>query len=313
MNLRDLGEGALIRKIRQRFGNGEAPAGNGPIGIGDDAAVFDLPVGHSAVFCSDLVAENTHFIRNLHPPDSVGYKSVAANASDVGAMGGIPMHFLISLAAPGDLDVSWFEGFLDGIERACHDFNVSLLGGDSSSAELIFVDVSMIGRVPSGQAVRRSGAKAGDGIYVTGTLGSSALGLDLLKAGRTNEPAVQRHLYPEIRYRIGAAVRDRAHAMIDISDGLSTDLTHILEESKASARIYRNRLPAAPGAEDHHVLHGGEEYELLIIASDLPESIDGISLTRIGEIIDSAIENQAFLLDGASESVLHPRGWQHFA
>jgi thiamine-monophosphate kinase len=308
VNLRDLGEGALIRKIRQRFEGAEVP-----VGIGDDAAVFDLPAGHSAVFCSDLVAENTHFIRNLHPPDSVGYKSVAANVSDVGAMGGIPMHFLISLAAPGDLDVSWFEGFLDGIERACHDFNVSLLGGDSSSSELIFVDVSMIGRVPSGQAVRRSGAKAGDGIYVTGTLGSSALGLDLLKAGRNTEPTVQRHLYPEPRHRIGAAVRERAHAMIDISDGLSTDLTHILEESKTSARIYRDRLPAAPGAGDHHVLHGGEEYELLIIASDLPKSIDGISLTRIGEIIDSAIENQAFLIDGASESVLVPRGWQHFA
>ena len=101
--------------------------------------------------------------------------------------------------------------------------------------------------------------------------------------------------------------------MIDISDGLSTDLSHILEESKASARIYRNRLPAAPGAEDHHVLHGGEEYELLIIASDVPESIDGIPLTRIGEIIDSAIENQAFLIDGSRESVLVPRGWQHFS
>ena len=104
MNLRDLGEGALIRKIRQRFASVEASAGIGPIGIGDDAAILDLPTGHSAVFCSDLVVENTHFIRNLHPPDSVGYKSVAANVSDVGAMGGIPMHFLISLAAPGELD-----------------------------------------------------------------------------------------------------------------------------------------------------------------------------------------------------------------
>ena len=146
MNLREIGEGALIRKIREKFDSKEGVT----VGIGDDAAVFDLPSGYSAVFCSDLVAENTHFIRNLHPPDSIGYKAVAVNVSDVGAMGGMPMHFLISFAAPGDLDVTWVDAFLDGVERACTDFGVSLLGGDSSSSDRIFVDVSMIGRVRTG-------------------------------------------------------------------------------------------------------------------------------------------------------------------
>ena len=113
------------------------------------------------VFCSDLVAEDTHFIRDLHPPDSVGYKAVAVNVSDVGAMGGVPMHFVISLAAPGDLDLEWVDGFYNGVARACRDFDVSLVGGDSSSAKSIFVDVAMIGRVKTGCAVRRSGAKAG--------------------------------------------------------------------------------------------------------------------------------------------------------
>ena len=325
MNLRDIGEGALIRTIRERFSLSPLPpeegrtlaasrvrAGEVHVGIGDDAAVFDLPPGYSAVFCSDLLAENTHFIRNLHPPDSVGYKSIAANVSDVGAMGGIPMHFLISLAAPGDLDFSWIEGFLDGVGRACRDFEVSLLGGDSSSSDRIFADVSIIGRVRSGQSVRRSGAKPGDAIYVTGTLGSSALGLERLKAGKVDDPAIRRHLYPEPRHRPGLAVADRAHAMIDISDGLSTDLTHIVEESRVSARIYKDRLPAAPGVEERHVLHGGEEYELIIIATDLPPTVEGIPVTRVGEIIDSGLENQVFLIDGAQESVLHPKGWQHF-
>ena len=272
MKLEDLGEGGLIRKIRERF---QAAV---PVPIGDDAAVFDVPPGHSLVFCSDLLAETTHFIRHLHPPDSIGYKSVAANVSDVGAMGGTPHHFLISLAAPGDLDVA-----------------------------------SMIGTVPSGKAIRRSGAKQGDSIYVTGQLGGSALGLECLKSGDLKNPAVRRHLYPQPRHRVGAALRGRVHAMIDISDGLSTDLTHIVKESKVSARIYKDRLPSWPGASPDDVLHGGEEYELIAVSSqDLPAVVTNVDLTQIGEIIDSGFENQVFLIDGNQESVLKPRGWQHF-
>jgi thiamine-monophosphate kinase len=308
VNLREIGEGALIRKIREKFQDQQGVT----IGIGDDAAVFDFPSGYSAVFCSDLVAENAHFIRNLHPPDSIGYKAVAVNVSDVGAMGGVPMHFLISVGLPGDLDFSWVEGFLDGVERACSDFGVSLVGGDSSSSDRIFVDVSMIGRVPTGRAVLRSGARTGDNIYVTGALGGSMLGLELLKAGQAGESAVTRHLYPQPRHRVGAAVLDGAHAMIDVSDGLSTDLSHIIQESRVSARIYKDRIPVAAGAEDAHALHGGEEYELIIVAPELPAEIEGIPVVRIGEIIDSSLDHQLFLIDGVRESVLAPRGWQHF-
>lgn len=307
MNLRDLGEGALIRKIRERFQS------KVEVGIGDDAAVFEMPAGFSAVFCSDLLAENTHFIRDLHPPGSIGHKAVASNVSDIAAMGGTAMYFLMSLAAPGDLDWNWFEGFLRGVESACRQFEISLIGGDCSSSDRIFVDVSMIGAVPKGGVIRRSGAKPGDGVYVTGMLGSSMLGLEQLKAGNTNSAAVKRHLYPEARHLVGRAAADHAHAMIDISDGLSTDLTHILEESKVSARVYKDRLPAAPGAQDHHVLHGGEEYELIIIAEELPSMIEGVPVARIGEIIQSGLEHQVFLIDGTRESVLHPRGWQHFS
>ena len=306
MKLRDLGESGLIRKIRERFKAAVV------VPIGDDAAVFDIPPGESLVFCSDLLAENRHFIRNLHPPDAVGYKSVTANVSDVSAMGGTPLHFLISLAAPDDLDVSWIDGFLDGVSRACADFNISLLGGDSSSSDSIYVDVSMVGSVPSGKAVRRSGARTGDFIYVSGEIGGSMLGLERLKSGSRNDPAVTRHLYPTPRPKLGAAIRDRVHAMIDISDGLSTDLAHILEESKVSARIYKDRLPSWPGAEDYHVLHGGEEYELIAVGRDFPKMIGDVPLTRIGEIIDSGLEHQILLSDRGRESVLRPQGWQHF-
>jgi thiamine-monophosphate kinase len=309
VKLRDLGEGELIRKIRERFGSATAGL---PVGIGDDAAVIDLPTRHSLVFCADLIAENTHFIRDLHPPDAIAYKAIASNVSDVAAMGGIATHFLISLAVPGDLDWSWCEAFFNGVEAACRTFEVALAGGDSASSESIFVDVSMIGHVPSGRAVRRAGAKVGDTIYVTGTLGSSALGLELLKAGKTNDASIKRHLYPDARYKVGASVADKAHAMIDVSDGLSTDLTHILEESKASARIYKDRLPVWPGARTNDALHGGEEYELIIVGNDLPQAIEGVPITAIGEIIESRTKHRALLIDAGNESPLTPRGWQHF-
>ena len=305
MKLQDLGEGGLIRRIRERFRTAVA------IPIGDDAAVFDIPPRNSVVFCSDLVAENHHFIRNSHPPDSVAYKAIAANVSDVGAMGGTPLHFLISLAVPGELDVSWIDSFLDGVAQACKDFEISLLGGDSSSSDSIFVDVSMIGTVPPGKAIGRFGAKQGDFIYVTGQLGGAALGLEHLKSGSEGD-ALERHLYPKPRHKIGAAVRDKVHAMIDISDGLSTDLNHILEESKVSARIYRDRIPAWPRAEDRHVLHGGEEYELILVGPQLPQSVSGIPLTCIGEIVEPGLTNQILLIDGTRESVLQPQGWQHW-
>ena len=307
MRLRDLGEGALIERIREQFQSSAIT-----VGIGDDAAILEVPVGHSLVYCSDLVAEDTHFIRGLHPPDSVGYKAVAVNVSDVGAMGGIPMYFVISLAAPGDLELTWVDEFYRGVQRACNDFSVSLAGGDTSSSKAIFVDVAMIGRVPTGAAVRRSGAKPGDGIYITGSLGASSLGLELLRAGKPDAPAVKRHLYPEPRHRVGASIVGLAHAMIDVSDGLSSDLAHIVKESGVSARIYKERLPAAEGASEAQVLHGGEDYELLITAAELPARIEDVELTRIGEIVTSAKQHEVLLVEGSTESVLRPRGWDHY-
>jgi len=307
MRLRDLGENGLNERIRRRFRTTSIP-----VGIGDDAAIVDLPPGHSLVYCSDLVVENTHFSRDMHPAESVGYKAVAVNVSDVGAMGGAPMFFTVSLAAPGELELTWIDAFYSGIERACRDFDVVLAGGDTSSAAFIFVDVSMVGRVQTGSAVLRSRARPGDRIYVTGTLGASALGLELLRSGQKENGAIRRHLYPEPRHRVGHAIAGLAHAMIDVSDGLSSDLTHILRESSASARIYKDRLPAAEGASELQVLHGGEEYELLVAAPELPVEIEGVPLRCIGEIIQSTAEHRILLVDGASETVLTARGWDHY-
>jgi thiamine-monophosphate kinase len=308
MRLSSLGENALIERIRKRF-----PVGAGVLGIGDDAAVFELPPGHSAVFCCDLLVENTHFIRNLSPPESIGYKSVAVNVSDVGAMGGTPMHFVTSLAAPGDLDIAWIDGFYSGVERACRDFGVTLVGGDTSSASMLFIDVAIVGRVPTGKAVLRSGARPGDKIYVTGELGGSSRGLALLKSGSSDASALQRHLYPQPRHRVGAAVAGIAHAMIDVSDGLSTDLGHIVTESGVSARIYEDRLPIAEGANPAQALHGGEEYELIIVAPELATTIEAVPLTPIGEILPTEAQTpQVYLVSRGKVSPLQPQGWDHY-
>lgn len=299
-------EATLIRKIRERFGNAAAE-----VAVGDDAAVVPLAHGFSAVLCSDLLAENTHFRRESHPPESIGHKAIAVNVSDIGAMGAIPGHCLVSLAVPADIEDEWIDGFLDGVAQACRRFEVELVGGDSSTAERIVVDVAMMGRVETGRSVLRCGARVDDGIYVTGCLGGSALGLEVLGTDRPAYDAVRRHLYPEPRHGIGRQVAASATAMIDTSDGLSVDLAHILTESGVSARIDRKAIPCFPGARFELALHGGEDYELIVTARDLPSEIDGVPITRIGNIVDGQ-SGRIVLVAGSSESVLEPAGWQHF-
>jgi thiamine-monophosphate kinase len=300
-------EASLIEKIRQRF-----PPIAAKIGIGDDAAEVGLPEGFSALLCSDLLAENSHFQRETYPPDSIGYKAIAVNVSDIGAMGGVPTQCLLSLALPADIEEGWVDEFLDGISAACRRFDVELVGGDSSSAESIFVDVSMMGRVETGKAVRRNGAREGDLVYVTGNLGGSSLGLSLIDSRDARDPAVNRHLYPEPRHRVGRQIAPKASAMIDLSDGLSVDLGHILTDSCVSARIERDRIPCYPGSDLEMALHGGEDYELIITGTDLPDEVDGVGLTRIGEIVPDP-SGRIILVTDTAEEVIAPGGWQHFS
>ncbi len=299
-------ESEIIEKIRKRFGDSSAV-----IGVGDDAAVLDLPDGFSTVVCSDLLAENTHFRRSTHPPDSIGFKAIAVNVSDIGAMGGTPSHCLISLALPEDLEAAWFDEFANGVGAACRKFEISLVGGDTSEAECIFVDVCVVGRIRRDGSVRRSGAQPGDGVYVTGTIGGSGLGLRLLEAGRSDDPAIRRHLYPEPRHRIGHEIAERATAMTDISDGFSTDLGHIVNESAVSARIEGNRIPLHPGEDLDLALDSGEEYELIVTARELPPEINGVPITRVGEIVESGEAHQILLDQNSLKRILEPGGWKH--
>ena len=275
-------EEQLIRMIKEKFSQSSAR-----VGIGDDAALIELPSEFSTLTCSDLLVENVHFLRDIHPPHSLGFKAIAVNVSDIAAMGGKSNYCQLSLAVPRDLQTAWIDAFLDGMVIACREFDICLVGGDSSDARQIFINVSIIGHVQKGKELLRSGAQSGNKIYVTGSLGGSSLGYEFLEKGEKNHPAVHRHLYPEPRHRIGPKVVNAATAMIDISDGFSTDLGHILEASGFSAEIVGKAIPLFKGVDISRALDSGEEYELIITAESLPREISGVPITCVGTVVPS--------------------------
>ena len=214
------------------------------LGIGDDAAVI-RPMGQADwVWTCDAFLENVHFLAHAHPPQAVGFKALARATSDLAAMGARPRFFLLSLALPPSRTGGWLKGFLAGMARAARQLGLVLAGGDTSQHATVAISVSVLGEIAPGCAVTRSGARPGDRLYVTGRLGAAQLGLELILRGLYRRagfrPLLRRHLYPELRLAFGQwlARRRLASAMIDTSDGLSTDLGHICEASGAGARVW---------------------------------------------------------------------------
>lgn len=309
-----LPERKLIDRIRAHAG---APHRALTRGIGDDCAILRPPPGHELLITTDFSLEDTHFRRAWHPPDSVGHRCLARGLSDIAAMGGEPLAAFLSLALPSDLPQRWADRFLDGLLALARRFKLSLAGGDiAQSPAGVLADIMVAGSVPRGRALLRSGARIGDAIYVTGALGASSAAVQAMLAGRKLRPAQHRaHFFPEPRLPIGRVLCSRklATACIDLSDGLSTDLSHIGEESGVGAVIYAESIPIAKSATLELALHGGEDYELLFTASPrtrVPGEIAGIAVTRIGEIIRGA---RVFLADRyGRRRPLPPRGWEHF-
>jgi thiamine-monophosphate kinase len=306
----------LIQRIRRVASRGHRKPGHG---IGDDCAILDIPRGHELLITTDFSLEDVHFRRDWHPADSIGHRCLARGLSDIAAMGGTPHSAFLSLALPPDLPQKWVDDFLRGFLKLAKRYSVPLAGGDTAqSPNGVLADIIVIGTIPTGRAVLRSGARAGDIIYVSGTLGSSVATLQKLRSGKKLWTAQHtRHFYPDPRIALGRYLREKklASAMIDTSDGLSTDLRHICDESHVGAVIDQAALPALPGDEGlQHALHGGEDYELLFTASPnrrIPRTIAGVPITRIGKITAGrAIKLQT--PDGKSQP-LQPGGWQHFA
>lgn len=319
---------ATIRRLAQTSRNRSVLRG-----VGDDCALLSPQPGFELLVTTDLSIEDVHFRRAWHPARSVGHRCLARGLSDIAAMGGEPLACFLSLGLPPKLPEKWLDEFLSGLMALARRWKVELAGGDVSSAAQIFADIIVVGQVPAGQAILRSGAKPGDRIFLTGQLGGSTAILRRLFAGKHVRPSTpSRHFFPEPRLEIARVLRKRrlATSMIDLSDGLSIDLAHLCEESRVTAQISAAKIPIAPGANLELGLHGGEDYELLFTArssTKVPKQIAGISITQIGSMhgatagpasrknsrktkdYSSAIE---ILDENGRLSPLAQLGWQHF-
>ena|SRR5271165_1941723 len=306
----------LIRRIRRSAKQrGDRPGR----GIGDDCAILPIPRGHEMLVTTDFSLEGIHFRREWHPADSIGHRCLARGLSDIAAMGGTPRAAFLSLAMPADLPQKWVDEFLGGLLKLAKRYDVQLAGGDTAqSPDGVLADIIVVGSVPSGKALLRSGARAGDILYVTGTLGESVATLQELRRGKKFWPITQpRHFYPDPRLAVGRYLREKklATAMIDTSDGLSTDLRHLCDESGVGAKVEAASLPAVPGDNAlQYALHGGEDYELLFTAPPsrrVPKQIAGVPVSPIGSITRGR-KITLRTLSGRSQPLL-PGGWQHFA
>ena len=315
-----LSERRLIARIRA-----QARRGRGVIeGIGDDCSVLRIPPGHETLVTTDFSLEGVHFRRDWHSPQVVGHRCLTRGLSDIAAMGGEPVAAFLSLALPARLPQRWVDGFLRGFLKLAREFGVPLAGGDTAQSPAgVLADIVVVGSIPRGQSILRSGARGGDGIYVTGELGAGAAALDrMLRSGRrVREADYLRHFRPIPRLAVGRVLREKrlASSMIDLSDGLSTDLSHICDESGVGAEIFADAIPRAHFGKRGELvdasfaLHGGDDYELLFTAparKRMPQKIAGVAVTRIGEMKRGS-KMQLVAADGRV-SLLRPQGWEHF-
>lgn len=314
-----LPEKSLIARIRRRLG---PPTRHIIRGLGDDCAILRLPPAHDALITTDFTLENVHFRRNWHRPEIIGRRCLTRGLSDIAAMGGEPIAAFLSLALPRSLPQRWVDQFMKGFLKLATEAGISLAGGDTAhSPTAILADIVILGSVPKGRAILRSSAKPGDRIYVTGSLGGSAAAIAALRRTRKILPRdYPQHFHPTPRIALGRFLNRRrlASAMIDLSDGLSTDLAHICEESRVGAEVSVEAIPRAQvgspkrPADLSLALHGGEDYELLFTAPpsrSIPRSILGVPVTPIGVITRG---RKIVQVRRGVFSPLVARGWEHF-
>ncbi len=326
----------MIERIRRGARVGAERGGELQLGIGDDGAILRPRTGEDIVVTTDFSLEGRHFRRDWHSPQSVGHRTLARGLSDLAAMGARPVAAFLSLALPRSAvrDRAWLDGFLSGLLTLADRVRVPLAGGDTSESpsEQVLADIVLLGAVPRGRALRRDSARAGDGLFVTGSLGGAAAELEgLAKSKRRRQPASaplagsHPHLFPEPRLRAGRMLLQRslATAAMDLSDGLSSDVRRLCESSGVAAEIDAARLPLHASLRDRDegralasALHGGEDYELLFTAPTdrrMPRSLAGVPVTEIGRIIARGRGRPLVTLvdAGGRRSALNPQGWEH--
>jgi thiamine-monophosphate kinase len=286
-------------------------------GIGDDCAILRPKAGQELLVTTDYSLEGTHFRREWHPAKSVGHRCLCRGLSDIAAMGGEPVAAFLSLGLPKRLPQNWVDEFMRGFLRLAARYKVQLAGGDTAESRGgVQADVVVVGSVPTGRSVLRSGARVGDVVYVTGSLGGASATLKRLYSGSRVKPrSAPEHFFPEPRLAVAKFIREKklATSMIDVSDGLSTDLAHICEASGVGAVVNQLLLPLGRAATIKDALHGGEDYELLFTArksTKVPVEIAGISVTEIGWITK---EKRLRITDCTKPARrLEVKGWEHF-
>jgi len=274
------------------------------VGIGDDAALWRPRAGQETILSCDWFLEGTHFLANRHPPEVIGYKCLARAVSDVAAMGGEPRCYLLSLALPDKQTGEWLRKFLTGLRRASLMVDCPIAGGDTTRRQEILINITVIGEARRGRAILRSGAHPGDAIFVTGRLGEAHYGLRLLlessKRFWSGDKRLRKHFYPKPRIAVGLwlATHGLATAMMDLSDGLSSDLPKLCGAGGVGARISEHALPRVKIEKNDAkkfdatelALHGGDDYELLFTVARknvarIPHKIARVPVTRIGKIV----------------------------
>jgi thiamine-monophosphate kinase len=329
----------FINSLRQRVGSSTQSL---VAGIGDDAAVFHSTAGTETVVTVDLLVEDVDFRRTTTPPYLLGHKSLAVSLSDIAAMGARPLWSLVSIGVPDDVwETDFVERLYDGVLDLARRYGVQLIGGDTSrTTDKIVIDSIVTGECAAGASVMRSGASPGDEIFVTGSLGAAAAGLRLIERGahlaeqklgdddsQKLDHILLRQLRPEPRVGWGMVLGEErlATSMIDLSDGLSSDLNHLCEASRVGARIDSSLLPVDDRVTElcgrraldplQLALHGGEDFELLFTikpgdVARLPRRVDGVEVKRIGTIQNAS--EGVKISEGARTWELKPGGWMHF-
>jgi thiamine-monophosphate kinase len=336
-----MNEFAFIQRIRERVAQSHVQSAELKLGISDDTAIFQPRAGRELLITTDLLVEDVDFKLAYTVPRWLGHKALTVSLSDIAAMGGAPRYAMLTLAIPPPLRTeSFWEEFFDGYFAVAESCGVLLIGGDlSSTPHGLSIDSLVVGDCLAGRAVRRSGARVGDGVYVTGCVGAAAAGLQLLLRGARavedeqtlEQRALRAHLRPIARVEFGQQLGESglANALIDVSDGLAQDLAHICEESRVSALLDCAAVPVAEEvsliAADENAafqlaVSGGEDYELLFTAQPSNEAAlfqvaqsCNLPLTRVGEIIAREERGHVLARQAGRVTPLAVRGYDHFA
>ena len=274
---------ALIRRINSASAPGVVE------GIGDDCAILRPKANEDLLVTTDFLLEGVHFLRETHTAADCGWKALARGLSDIAAMGGAPRYAFVSLALAPWACGHWVRDFYAGMNKLGLRYGVVIAGGDLTRSDRVICDIVVLGSVPRGRALRRSGAKPGDRLFVTGALGMSALGLATQSGKARSSKAWARHRRPEPRIEAGLLLRSKhkASACMDLSDGLALDLARLTRESGCAAEL-TGKLPVFRGATLEQALSGGEDYELLFALPPrraVPSELAGLPVTEIGRCV----------------------------